>query len=278
VAAQINTNTALGMQDEILLHYSATLPRCEALEPVHKFNNFVKAWLISTFMRPGAQVLDMACGRGGDLKKFCQNRAGSYYGVDLVPERIEEARARHSSTSCTFAAQFEVADFAQPLQLPSSYNFVSCQFAFHYACDSRERASQVLTNAAKCLAEGGYIVMTFPDAGEVLKRVGQSLCWAAKHQSILFERAPTEGFGCKYVYYQDGSINHLPEYLVPMDLVRNIWEELGLEVVLDRKFDQFYCDHDPTLAHRMGVKLPLDHDCDLVARLYRAVVLQRWKC
>jgi len=263
------------MQDELLRHYSAPLPKCEALEPAHRFNNYVKAWLICTFMKPGAQVLDLACGRGGDLKKLRQNGAGSYYGVDLVPERIEEAKARHHNTHCMFGAVFEVADFAQPLQLLSTYDFVSCQFALHYACDSRERALIVMSNAAQCLAEGGYIVLTFPDAGEVLRRVGQSLCWAAKHQSIRFECAPTEGFGCKYIYYHEGTVDHLPEYLVPVDLLRDVWAELGLEVVLDRKFEDFYCDHDPRLAHRMGVRLPLDAECDAVARLYRAVVLQK---
>jgi mRNA (guanine-N7-)-methyltransferase len=64
-------------------------------------------------MKQGAQVLDLACGRGGDLKKFRENKAGSYYGLDAVPERIEEARERHRSAKCMFAAVFEVGDFTK---------------------------------------------------------------------------------------------------------------------------------------------------------------------
>ena len=49
----------------------------------------------------------------GDLKKYRENRAGSYYGVDIVPERIEEAKTRHRTTKCMFGAVFEVGDFAE---------------------------------------------------------------------------------------------------------------------------------------------------------------------
>ncbi len=98
-------------------HYSQPPQRCEALEPVHRFNNFVKATLIQRYLRPCGSVLDMPCGRGGDLKKYRENRAGSYYGVDIVPERIEEAKTRHRTTKCMFGAVFEVGDFAEVIEI-----------------------------------------------------------------------------------------------------------------------------------------------------------------
>ena len=99
--------------EPVLAHYAKAPERCADLEPAHRYNNYVKAFLIQDFMKQGAQVLDLACGRGGDLKKFRENKAGSYYGVDAVPERIEEARERHRSAKCMFAAVFEVGDFTK---------------------------------------------------------------------------------------------------------------------------------------------------------------------
>jgi mRNA (guanine-N7-)-methyltransferase len=96
--------------DPVVSHYAKAPQRCADLEPAHRYNNYVKAFLIQDFMKQGAQVLDLACGRGGDLKKFRENKAGSYYGVDIVPGRIEEARERHRESRCMFAAVFEVGD------------------------------------------------------------------------------------------------------------------------------------------------------------------------
>jgi SAM-dependent methyltransferase len=104
--------------------YKEPQPRCQELEPVHRFNNYVKACLIQTFLKPCGSVLDIPCGRGGDLKKYRENNAGSYYGIDIVPERIQEAKLRHKTTKCMFGAVFEVGDFAKVpymRQTPSSH-------------------------------------------------------------------------------------------------------------------------------------------------------------
>ena len=99
--------------EPVIAHYAKAPERCADLEPAHRYNNYVKNCLIQDYMKQGAQVLDLACGRGGDLKKFRENKAGSYYGLDAVPERIEEARERHRSAKCMFAAVFEVGDFTK---------------------------------------------------------------------------------------------------------------------------------------------------------------------
>ena len=103
-------------------------------------------------MRPGAQVLDLACGKGGDLQKFKINKAGSYFGVDAVPQRIQEAIERHKGLRCMFAAAFEICDFTRPLHLQSTYDFVSCQFALHYAWGSEASAMQLLLTSSDRLS------------------------------------------------------------------------------------------------------------------------------
>src|SRR5690606_1257007 len=47
------------------------------------FNNWVKTNMITTYCKPGVNVLDIGCGRGGDIHKFINAKVGSYVGVDI---------------------------------------------------------------------------------------------------------------------------------------------------------------------------------------------------
>ena len=59
-------------------------------------------------------VLDLGCGRGGDLRKWARFRLKSYVGVDGAAACIEEARERQSALlsqgRSSLAASFHVAD------------------------------------------------------------------------------------------------------------------------------------------------------------------------
>jgi mRNA (guanine-N7-)-methyltransferase len=51
---------------------------------VQSFNNWVKALLIQAYVREGDSVLDLACGKGGDLMKWSKRRIGHLIGVGMV--------------------------------------------------------------------------------------------------------------------------------------------------------------------------------------------------
>lgn len=49
-----------------------------------KFNNWIKSVLIGKFAhRPRGKVLDVGCGKGGDLNKWKQARIGLYVGLGM---------------------------------------------------------------------------------------------------------------------------------------------------------------------------------------------------
>jgi mRNA (guanine-N7-)-methyltransferase len=280
--------------------YTHTPARCEELECVHRFNNFVKAALISTFFKPHGWVLDMPCGRGGDLKKFRESKASFYVGIDIVPEQIEEAQRRFKATKCMFGAIFEVADFTKPLSLESRYDLVSCQFAYHYAWNCKESAQQVLRTAMERLTAGGSFVMTFPDwdtivqrlfnektvekteKGDFIYRIGNRwhyLEFTSPHEFGEFmQNLQTEPFGQQYIYYQQGAIERVPEYMIEPNAFESLCREEGLRIVYDKNFLEF--EGDPfgknlnVLRGAMGVTNVRDEDKRALIGLYRAVVLQ----
>lgn len=286
--------------EEIIGHYKRPLKRCEALDDVHRFNNFVKAALIQTFLKPCGMVLDMPCGRGGDLKKYRENQAGFYAGIDIVPERIEEAKTRHRTTRCLFGALFEVADFTKPLDLESKYDLVSCQFALHYAWDTEERARQVLRNGAERLKAGGCFILTFPDWDRVVERLFESKTvgktdegenvyriggtrhylefTTPKEFHEFMQDLQTEPYGRRYIYYQEGAVERVPEYLIEPRAFESMCKEEGLRLVYDKNFIDFtdapFGKDLSALRQRMGAPHHPENESRSIIGLYRAVVLQ----
>ena len=68
---------------------------------VKKFNNFIKTVLINQFCRclgEGISVLDLCCGRGGDLHKWAKKRIAHYVGVDLSSALVREAKRRYTQS------------------------------------------------------------------------------------------------------------------------------------------------------------------------------------
>ena len=70
---------------------------------VRVFNNFIKTLLIQEYSfaigGPGAtnlSVLDLCCGKGGDLKKWSRQRIAHYVGCDLSPNLVNEAQRRYN--------------------------------------------------------------------------------------------------------------------------------------------------------------------------------------
>lgn len=103
-------------------------------------------------------VMDMCCGKGGDLKKFHVQHVAAYYGVDIAGRAIDLARQRVKRTlngnprymlytaDCFGDRLLDILPIG-----PSSMDLISCQFSLHYAFESEARARQMLQNVASLL-------------------------------------------------------------------------------------------------------------------------------
>eukprot|EP00961_Rhodomonas_salina_P163685 2204656-Rhodomonas_salina.2 len=61
-------------------------------------NNWVKATLINSAVREKYSILDLACGKGGDLPKWAKQEIGHYVGVDIAYKSIQHAIERYNQT------------------------------------------------------------------------------------------------------------------------------------------------------------------------------------
>jgi SAM-dependent methyltransferase len=129
------------------------------------FHNDIKRHLLKSFCKPGENLLDLGCGRGGDLQKWNAVGLGSVLAVDLSPEEIQEAQTRRSNVQGETRVEFRVLDLAASAQKLSDtpYDIVSCMFAIQYFfCDS-STLDAFFQTVSDNLKEGGYFIGTCPD-------------------------------------------------------------------------------------------------------------------
>lgn len=232
-AATAEQHQRSAINDVVRAHYNAVPERGREwrktdsqIKGLRSFNNWVKSCIVQKFSpdedhSPGAMergassgnrllVLDIGCGKGGDLFKWQQapQPVDLYVGLDPAEVSIEQARERYRSMSSRggggrggrgghhrrppriFDARFHVKDcFAESIgdldivrqvgfsseKVSSSRGFdvVSMMFCMHYAFESEQKARQMLKNVAGSLRKGGRFIGCIPNSDVISGKVAQ---------------------------------------------------------------------------------------------------------
>jgi SAM-dependent methyltransferase len=180
---------------------------------MRQYHNFIKSNLIYTYCNKmynsnnQLSVLDIACGRGGDINKFYYTAVASYVGVDIDAEGIKSpvdgAVSRYNrqrKKKPNFPDMYFIqADARAILEydtqvkalsgmddrnkkllerfFPTSgkkalFDRVNCQFAIHYFLENQESWDNFKQNLNNHLRAGGYFMATAFDAHQVVKAIG----------------------------------------------------------------------------------------------------------
>ena len=234
---------------------------------MRNFNNWIKSMLINEYLSKvkdqlklgePLRVLDMCCGKGGDLLKWDKANITHLICTDIAEMSIEQCETRYktmkdrgqrNSFSRLFTAEFFACDstlnrLREHYKDPSiELNLVSCQFAFHYCFESLKQAECMIRNASECLRTGGYFIGTIPDANDIMRRQKQaeSNVFGNDLYKITFlcdtESPPL--FGAKYNFELDGVVN-CPEFLVHFPLLVKLARKFGLELVMKERFEDYF--------------------------------------
>ncbi|KAK3698978.1 mRNA cap guanine-N7 methyltransferase [Vermiconidia calcicola] len=211
--------------EQVANHYNAVPERGRewrrtdsAIKGLRSLNNWVKSTLIQKFSRPEIPVqqlcvLDMACGKGGDLGKWekAPQVPSLYVGCDIAEVSIEQARERYAETlrrnqgrhrrGVQMRAEFHVQDtFGRPLaEIPTirqvgfnpnagpgggiiqggmmtgGFDVVSMMFALHYSFENEVLARGMLKNVAGSLKKGGRFLGVMPNSDVISAMVKKLL-------------------------------------------------------------------------------------------------------
>ncbi|GAB2258786.1 hypothetical protein Droror1_Dr00014946 [Drosera rotundifolia] len=247
-------------------HYSArsnqTLEEREASPIIHlkKLNNWIKSVLIQLYTRPGDAVLDLACGKGGDLIKWDKARVGYYVGIDIAEGSIEDCRTRYNGDAdqnqrrkkFTFPARLICGDCFEAyldkvLVDDAPFDVCSCQFAMHYSWSTEARAWRALENVSKLLRPGGIFIGTMPDANVIIKKLreaeglafGNSVYWVRFDDEFAEKKFNLSSpFGIKYKFHLEDAVD-CPEWIVPFHIFKEMAEKCGFELVFVKNSHTF---------------------------------------
>ncbi|MCO5550933.1 hypothetical protein L7F22_004427 [Adiantum nelumboides] len=276
-------------QHVIAQHYqkrcNRTIEEREASPIIHlkKLHNWIKDVLIRMHAEKGNVVLDMACGKGGDLAKWLKAEVRLYVGVDIVESSLQQARKRYQELTIKttnnlsalrhaygtskhntkgFAAKFICADcFTDSLlanvrpHVPavSGFDICSCQFALHYSWSTMGRARATMANVAALLKPGGYFIGTIPDSDVILGKLQRSCSgeFGNRLYKVKFDRQQharalrhsEDPYGLQYEFHLEDAVDHCPEWLVPFDQLKKLAQQYGLELSLKKNFQDFVTEH-----------------------------------
>lgn len=215
--------------------------------PLKRYHNAIKRSLLQTFATRAENLLDIACGRGGDLAKWDACGIINVLGVDISPKEIEEARRRYAEgrfrTKCTFDVTSTL--LKDPWRY-GSFDVITCMFALHYFCSTKDILRHVLENVSRSLRPGGYFIATVPDG----KRV--ALACASSQTASEFIRlqplwtGPAKPFGCAYVCDMNDTVTSggSIEYLVDFEELRRLAESVHLVPIT--RYGKAELHFDPT--------------------------------
>ncbi|KAJ4975985.1 hypothetical protein NE237_001091 [Protea cynaroides] len=295
-------------------HYSArtnqTLEEREASPIIHlkKLNNWIKSVLIQLYARRTDFVLDLACGKGGDLIKWDKAKVGYYVGIDIAEGSIEDCRTRYNGDAdhhqrrkkFTFPARLICGDcfevrLDKVLEDDAPFDICSCQFAMHYSWSTEARARRALANVSALLRPGGIFIGTMPDANVIIKKLreveglafGNSVYWIRFDEEYSQKKFKASSpFGIKYKFHLEDAVD-CPEWVVPFHVFKSLAEEYDLELVFVKNSHEFVDEYlkKPEFAElmqRLGALGDGNQDLSTlsedeweVAYLYLAFVLRK---
>lgn len=220
--------------------------------------------------------MDIACGKGGDLRKWDLAGTRNYYGVDIAYKAIQDAAQRKMKSFKNFCATFFQCDcsvspeeFFKDFEPGIAFDMTSCQFSMHYMFKSEQNVRNFLQNCSNRLNKGGYFVCTHPDANVIMKKLRERhtldeekrYVTGNKFYSLILddlncskEKGP---FGHPYGFFLadglvgnsykrengDEVIEYVPEYFVLFKQFAELAKEYGLELVETKNFHDFYSEN-----------------------------------
>lgn len=196
------------------------------------------------------KILDLGCGRGGDLMKwFNRHNVDTYVGVDISSASLEEAKQRiEGSRKKPRVAKFVLADCGAPkfaLEIlkvigeGETFDYISIQFALHYFCATRDACTSFFKAVKSfCVAGKTKILITILDDRVVCPRLiynrdewSNSICRVRRLGPL-----GGDSFSQLIEFSLGDAVVGLPEPLLSLDNVSAVTVELGFRILRIENF------------------------------------------
>ena len=166
------------------------------IDNLRKFHNTIKNKLIFTYSKlsNANHLMDIACGRGGDLNKWINPQLNLKYilAFDSHAESIFSSTKKGQDFDGAIARflnlkgknrklpfvlfkhldilNTDILKNVNNIDNSKSYDIISCQFAFHYFTQNTNTINNVLYVVSSKLKKGGYFIGTATD-GDLIHNI-----------------------------------------------------------------------------------------------------------
>jgi len=234
---------------------------------LRNLNNWIKSRLIGNTLdlirkekgwHHPINVLDLGCGKGGDLLKWQRGNIHHVVCADIAETSVNQCEKRYSElrrrgSKQLFTAEFITADCTKENVKERMKNenlkldLVSCQFAFHYSFESLPQAEQMFANVSSNLCDGGFFIGTTTDANDIMRRLNrdenpENRKFGNSVFNVEFPEAtplnPPPLFGAKYNFHLEEVVD-CPEFLVHFATFEMLASRYGLTLVRKIRFEDF---------------------------------------
>ncbi|KAI4366113.1 hypothetical protein MLD38_022033 [Melastoma candidum] len=242
-----------------------------------KLNNWIKSVLIQLSARRGDAVMDLACGKAGDLIKWDKAKIGYYVVIGIAEGSIQDCRTRYNGDAdhhqrrkkFTFPAHLICGDCCEArsddvLANDAPFDICSCQFALHYSWSTEAWARRALANVSALLRPGA----------EGLEFAMVSTGYSSMKNLL------------KNKFHLEDAVD-CPEWIVPFHVFKPLAEGYDLDIVFVKNSHEFVHEYlkKPVyveLMRRLGALGDCDQDQIMlsqeeweVAYLYLSFVLRK---
>lgn len=217
-------------------------------------------------------VLELACGRGGDVKKWAIAGATEYVGIDISAQSVAECLKRLEETKKKqgFPHNFAVlVDSMMSSELPArirrvapwidSFDVVSIQFALHYACENEANLISLFQNIHQLLRPGGSLLVSTMDP--------RALDWHIRQEGRQFGNsiyrvafddqgpipAVTEALGFKYKFTLSSAVQECEEYSVHLSTLAKVAGDYAMDLKMAINLGEFVAQHMGSYGDLMDV-------------------------
>jgi cyclopropane fatty-acyl-phospholipid synthase-like methyltransferase len=244
--------------------------------PFQNFHNLIVKKDLIKEVAPkngGGKLLDMACGKGGDLNKWTNVGYSDIIGIDIDEGGLEYARKYYNEynnkskpeviymwgdTSKLIFPNYEAAmdnkskkEMRDTISSKYMFDVVSSQFCLHYYFESELKLRGFLQNVTDNLKIGGYFIGTCFDGNRVIEALkGKSSIEGKLDENIVWKidklykgtvlTTPKSQYNKNIDVYVSSINSTHRESLVNFEFLDNMLVSYGLEKVKVVEFAEIY--------------------------------------
>lgn len=224
---------------------------------LRKFHNYVKFKLLENYCDCNSTVLDIGCGRGGDMHKWQRLGIKKVVGIDINKNYVFDAMRRYKNMktenseidySFYFTTQRHIfIEFLKFKNLQLIYNSISCMFAFHYFFENESSINKIFEQISSSLEKDGYFFGTVMDGNTVSKLIENTEIYNTNAMFLKKEYNEKKYTGSKISFMLSGTLYFgektlSTEYLVLEEALKYYGKKYNLNLVEYKCFKDYMND------------------------------------